>query len=51
MLIDVTGDFSDYVSVVMGSRLMIFRQYQVPLLVFSDTADDFEFNVTYTNDP
>lgn len=41
MLIDVTGSFTDYVSVAMGSRLMMFRQYQIPLLVFSNTAVDF----------
>lgn len=34
MLIDVTGTWADYVSVAMGSRLMMFRQYAVPLLVF-----------------
>lgn len=50
MLIDVTGDFADYVSVTMGSILMIFRQYQVPVLIFEDNFDDYEFNITYTND-
>ena len=50
MLIDVTGTFVDYVSVTMGSILMMFRQYAVPLLVFEDTWNDFEFNITYTND-
>lgn len=50
MLIDVTGDFADYVSVTMGSILMMFRQYQVPVLIFEDNWNDFEFNITYTND-
>ena len=27
MLIDATGNFADYISVVMGSILMMFRQY------------------------
>lgn len=50
MLIDVTGTFADYVSVTMGSILMMFRQYQIPVLVFEDSWNDFEFNITYTND-
>jgi hypothetical protein len=33
LLLDVTGNFADYVSVTMGSILMMFRQYQVPVLV------------------
>jgi hypothetical protein len=51
MLIDVTGQFADYVSVTMNSILMMFRQYQVPLLVLDSVWDDFEFNITFTNDP
>ena len=51
MLIDATGRFGDYVSVTMGSILMMFRQYEVPILVFDDNYNDFEFNLTYTNDP
>ncbi len=41
MLIDVTGKWADYVSVTMGSRLMMFRQYAVPILVFEDNWNDF----------
>jgi hypothetical protein len=41
MLIDVTGSFADYVSVAMGSILMMFRQYQIPVLIFSNTFDNF----------
>jgi hypothetical protein len=51
MLIDVTGSFADYISVVTGSILMMFRQYQVPILVFENSFSDFEFNITFTNDP
>jgi len=50
MLIDVTGVYADYVTVALGSRLMMFRQYSIPLLVFEDNWNDFEFNITYTND-
>lgn len=50
MLIDVTGTWADYVSVAVGSRLMMFRQYAIPLLVFEDNWNDFQFNITYTND-
>jgi hypothetical protein len=51
MLIDVTGAFADYVSVALGSMLLIFRQYEIPIMVIEDTFYDFEFNITYTNDP
>ena len=50
MLIDVTGTFADYVSVTMGSILMMFRQYGTPILIFEDNWSDFAFNITYTND-
>ena len=50
MLLDVTGVYADYVTVTMGSRLMMFRQYAIPLLVFEDNSYDYEFNITYTND-
>jgi hypothetical protein len=50
MLIDVTGVFADYVTVAMGSILMMFRQYGVPVLIFEDNWNDFNFNITYTND-
>lgn len=29
----------------------MFRQYEVPVLVFEDSGSDFDFNITYTNDP
>ena len=51
LLIDATGAFSDYVAVAMGSILTMFRQYEIPVLVFEDNTDDYEFNITYTNDP
>jgi len=51
MLIDATGAFGDYVSVALGSMLLMFRQYEFPVLVFEDSFGSYEFNVTYTNDP
>lgn len=51
LLIDATGVFSDYVAIAMGSILTMFRQYEIPVLVFEDSTDDYEFNITYTNDP
>jgi hypothetical protein len=51
MLIDATGNFADYVSVAMGSMLHMYRQYEIPILVFEDTFFDFKFNLTFTNDP
>jgi hypothetical protein len=29
----------------------MFRQYEVPILVFSNSFLDFDFNLSYTNDP
>lgn len=51
MLIDATGVFGDYVSVALGSMLLMFRQYEFPILIFQDSFHDFDFNVSYTNDP
>jgi hypothetical protein len=30
---------------------MMFRQYEIPILVFEDVFGDFNFNLTFTNDP
>ena len=30
---------------------MMFRQYEIPILVFKDVFGNFTFNLTYTNDP
>jgi hypothetical protein len=49
VLIDATGVFGDYVAVAYGSTLMMFRQYETPLLVFEDSFLDYSFNVTYRN--
>lgn len=56
LLIDVTGSFGDYVAVAFNSVLMMYRQYEIPIMVFDimvfeDTFSDFAFNITYTNDP
>lgn len=51
MLIDATGNFGDYVGVGMGSMLLMYRQYEIPILVFEDTFFNFKFNLTFTNDP
>lgn len=34
ILIDATGSFSDYITVTFGSILFMFRQYEIPILVF-----------------
>ncbi len=49
VLIDATGSFADYVGVAAGSIFMMFRQYEIPLIVFEDPHIDFTFNITYTN--
>jgi hypothetical protein len=51
LIIDATGNFGDYVTVAYGSILMMFRQYEIPILVFEDVFGDFNFNLTFTNDP
>lgn len=51
ILIDATGNFGDYVAVAIGSILKMFRQYEIPILVFEDSFSDYAFNLTYTNDP
>jgi hypothetical protein len=51
VLIDATGVFGDYVAVAYGSILMMFRQYEIPILVFEDSFSDYSFNLSYTNDP
>lgn len=51
LIIDATGNFGDYVTVAFGSKLMMFRQYEIPILVFEDVFGDFNFNLTFTNDP
>jgi hypothetical protein len=50
LLLDVTGTFADYVTYTTGSILTMFRQYMLPILVFEDNWNDFDFNITYTND-
>lgn len=51
MLIDATGNFGDYVSVTLGSMLLMFRQYSIPILVFENSYSSFEFNISFSNDP
>ena len=51
VLIDATGVFGDYVAVTYGSVLAMFRQYEIPLLVFEDSFLDYSFNLSYTNGP
>jgi len=35
----------------MGSMLHMYRQYEFPILIFEDSFGEFNFNVTYSNDP
>lgn len=51
LLIDATGNFEDYISIARGTILTMFRQYEIPVIVFEDNTDNFDFNITYTNDP
>jgi hypothetical protein len=34
VLIDATGSFGDYVAAALGSILFMYRQYEIPILVF-----------------
>lgn len=47
--IDATGVFCDYIVVGAENSITIFRQFEIPLLVFQDTWTDFSFNLSYTN--
>ena len=51
LFIDATGSFGDYITCAYHNKLFMFRQYEVPILVFVDVFGDFKFNLTYTNDP
>lgn len=48
-LIDATGVFCDFLVLASGSRLQVFRQFMIPLLIIYDTFSDFSFNITYKN--
>lgn len=49
-LIDATGYFADFLVLASGSKLQVFRQFVIPLLIIYDTFTDFTFNITYRND-
>lgn len=49
MLVDATGTFADYILFSTENQLNLFRQYEIPFLVFQDTFNDFSFNLTYSN--
>lgn len=51
VLIDATGNFGDYIAVTNGTDLIMFRQYEIPIVVIQDTFSDYSFDLTYTNDP
>jgi hypothetical protein len=34
VMIDATGNFGDYITVTYGSIVLMFRQYEIPILVF-----------------
>jgi hypothetical protein len=49
MLIDVTGSILDFVTVVSGSTIRIFKQYEFPLVVVENTFRDYSFEIAYYN--
>lgn len=51
LMIDATGSFGDYITCAYHNKLFMFRQYEIPILVFEDVFGDYQFNVTFTNDP
>lgn len=50
MLIDVTGYFVDFVTVVSGSYIRIFKQYFLPLVKVESTFNDYSFEIEFYND-
>ena len=51
LMIDATGSFGDYITCAYHNKLFMFRQYEIPILVFEDVFGDYAFNITFTNDP
>lgn len=51
LMIDATGSFGDYVTCAYHNKIFMFRQYEIPILVFQDVFGDYKFNLTFTNEP
>ena len=49
VLIDASGTFVDYVSVVSGKQLRIYRQYERPEVEIVNPDVDYQFYLEYQN--
>jgi len=49
MLVDVTGSIIDFVTVVSGSVIRIFKQYELPVVVVENIFNDYSFEIEYYN--
>lgn len=50
MLIDVTGYYLDFVTVVSGSFIRMFKQYELPVVVVESAFRDYSFDIEFYND-
>ena len=49
MLVDVTGSIIDFVTVVSGSMIRVFKQYELPVVVVENILEDYSFDIKYYN--
>lgn len=49
MLVDVTGSPIDYVTVVSGNYIRIFKQFEFPLVLIENAFVDYTFEIEYYN--
>jgi hypothetical protein len=49
MLVDVTGSIIDFVTVVSGNVIRIFKQYELPIVVVENILNDYSFEIEYYN--
>lgn len=49
MLVDVTGSIIDFVTVVSGSTIRVFKQYELPIVVAENIFQDYSFEIEYYN--
>lgn len=49
MLVDVTGSIIDFVTVVSGNVIRVFKQYELPVVVVENIMHDYTFEIEYYN--
>lgn len=49
MLVDVTGSIIDFVTVVSGNVIRVFKQSELPVIVVENIMHDYSFEIEYYN--